>query len=84
MSRMKSRVQRAEQMHRSTPWSELIAQQQSKFVLHLLQSKCEWPRKLAAWSPIGKRPVGRPRLRWDDAINRQFAPHWWPTPLTPE
>ena len=41
MSRMKSRVQRAEQMHRSTPWSELIAQQQSKFVLHLLQSKCE-------------------------------------------
>ena len=49
MSRMKSKVQRTEQMHRSTPWSELIAQQQHKFVMHLLQSKCEWPRNFAAW-----------------------------------
>ena len=69
MSRMKQKMERAEQSHKLVPWDELLSRQQAKFELHLRDSKCEWPRRLAAWSPVGARPRARARLRWDDAIN---------------
>ena len=70
MSRMKTKVERAEQIHRMKPWDGLALSQQCKFAIHLLDSKCVWPRKLAAWTPESSRPRGRPRLRWDDAVNQ--------------
>ena len=70
VSRMKTKVERAEQIHRMKPWDGLALSQQCKFAIHLLDSKCVWPRKLAAWTPESSRPRGRPRLRWDDAVNQ--------------
>ena len=76
MSRMKQKMERAEQSHKLVPWDELLSRQQAKFALHLRDSKCEWPRRVAAWSPVGARPRARPRLRWDDAINKRCPPNW--------
>ena len=67
MRLMRDKVARADALHATPSWTETIDKQRSKLDLHLQTSLCHWPRLLTNWAPPGKRPRGRPRLRWDDA-----------------
>ncbi|CAD5230983.1 unnamed protein product [Bursaphelenchus okinawaensis] len=35
-----------------------------------------WERKIATWQPDGKRPIGRPRTRWQDEIRKKVGIGW--------
>ena len=70
MRRMRLKVDRADALHKTTPWKEFIGRQRWKFIAHLKTSPCDWPRSLTAWTPQGARSQARPRLRWDDGSNQ--------------
>ena len=81
MRRMRARVDRADRVYPTKPWTETLWSQQWQFVTHLHDSPCSWPRLLATWHPHGKRLQRRPFLRWDGHINRfcrlQFSCSNW-------
>ena len=69
MRRMRMKVDRADALYRTRSWQDIISHQRWKFVAHLKESACDWPRLLTAWHPQGRRSQARPRLRWDDHTN---------------
>ena len=69
MRRMRGKIERADELHKTLPWIEEISKQQWRHAAHLATSKCSWPRALTRWTPSGTRSRGHPRLRWDDPIN---------------
>ena len=82
MVRMNARLDRASQARPIHAWDDVVARQKCKFAAHLCSSKCEWPRRLAQWTPESTRPRRRPNLRWDDPLNalcrlHAGAQHWW-------
>ena len=71
MRRMRNRVQRAlSTTSSSLSWEQSLLKQQLLYALHAKFGKAGWPRVVARWHPDGVRNVGRPRLRWDDHLNK--------------
>ena len=79
MRRMKQRVEDATAHHPIQPWSEAIVEK--KQILNtriILKPASHWSRLAADWQPklVGAWPagrkVGRPKLRWDSAISKDF------------
>ena len=78
MRRMKSRVQRALEMHAERKSSRRIMNSRWNYALHVnFTDKSAWTKIVCDWNPLdhpiegllASRSRGRPRTRWDDDLH---------------
>jgi len=45
-----------------------------------MSKECKKQEAIHAWKPISKRPMGRPKIRWEDDVKKDIqrlkVPHW--------
>ena len=84
MHRMKQRMSDASRQFFIMPWELELLKKQWHYALHISHSvTVSWVELISRWHPPDvadillpqepKRPVGRPRARWDDAITSYAA-----------
>ena len=81
MSRIKDRAARAFRLQPVPMWSVARASTQWRYARRLgTAAKHSWAKRAAHWRPedthrLARRPVGRPRRRWDDRRQRFCEEH---------